>query len=436
MTKKLVATLGLAALIAWPTLALAQAEPGALDAADSGDTAWLLTAAVLGLIAALPGLALYYAGRAQRGGFVAVAMQAGAIVAVVSLLWVMVGYTLAFGTVGSGWLGAGNAWMLLDLGNVRGDSAVPESAFVLFELAFALIAPVLMTGAWIDRARFGWVVAFSALWSLMVYAPVAHWIWGGGWLANRLGTIDYAGGIVVHTTAGVSALVVALLLGRRATLGEHPAANAPGLSLGGTFLAWIGSISLAGGAALAANDDAASAIINTHAAACAGALTWLLIDRIATGKARAPGLGSGVIAGLAAISSSAGLVAPGAAILFGAVGALAGYVTVTLLRDRLAIDDTAGVFAVNGVGGMVGAVMLALFLAPVLGGTGYGEGFGPVRQLLAQGVGVGAVAAWSAIASVIAGLMVSMVVPMRVTEAEERAGLDASSHGEPATATD
>lgn len=435
MTIKRGTALGSAAgalvMLAMPTLAMAQAEPGALDAADSGDTAWLLAAALLGLVAALPGLALHYAGRARQGGLVAVAMQAGAIAALVSLLWIMVGYTLAFGTVGNGWLGAGNAWMLLDLGNVRGDSAVPESAFVLYELAFALLAPVLLCGAWIDRARFGWVVAFAGLWSLMVYAPVAHWIWGGGWLASRLGAIDYAGGVAVHTSAGVSALVVALMLGRRAELGALPPAPAAALGLGGTMLAWIGSLGLAGGAALAANDDAASAIINTHAAACAGALGWLLIDRIATGKARAVGLASGAIAGLATIAPAAGLIAPGAAILFGAVGALAGYVAATLLRKRLGIDDSAGVFAVNGIGGAAGSLMLALFLATALGGTGYAEGQGPVRQFLAQAVAVGAVAAWSAIGTVIAALMVSMVVPMRVTSEEERAGLDAASHGEP-----
>jgi Amt family ammonium transporter len=205
----------LAALTLLALPSLAHAQDAGLDPADSGDTAWLLAATLFGLLLVLPGLALFHAGRVRAASVVSVITQTAAIVALVSVLWIVVGYTLAFGAVSNGWLGSGNAWMLIDLGNVRADTLVPESAYALFEMVFALAAPALLVGAWADRARFGWVIGFAALWSLIVYAPVAHWVWGGGWLATRLGTVDYAGGLVVHTSAGVSALVVALLMGRR-----------------------------------------------------------------------------------------------------------------------------------------------------------------------------------------------------------------------------
>lgn len=215
--RKYLATALAATVALLPVLAHAQAGAVSVeDVADTGDTAWILVSSAFVLMMAMPGLTLFYGGLVRAKGFLAVLVQVGAIAAVASVLWVAVGYTLAFGDVSGGWIGGGNAWMLLNLGNVRANTAIPESAFALFQMCFALITPALMVGAWVDRARFGWVVAFSALWSLIVYAPVAHWVWGGGWLATRFGTLDFAGGIVVHTTAGVSALVVAMLLGKRA----------------------------------------------------------------------------------------------------------------------------------------------------------------------------------------------------------------------------
>ncbi len=205
----------LLAVAAVATPGLAHAQEALADAADTGDTAWILTSTALVLMMTMPGLTLFYGGLLRAKNVLSVTIQCGAIAAICSLLWIAVGYTLAFGAVGGGWLGAGNAWMLGGLGNVREGYAVPESAFALFQMTFAAITPALMAGAWVDRARFGWVVAFCALWGLVVYAPVAHWVWGGGWLSSQFGTLDFAGGIVVHTTAGVSALVVAMLLGKR-----------------------------------------------------------------------------------------------------------------------------------------------------------------------------------------------------------------------------
>jgi Amt family ammonium transporter len=411
-----------------PTAAFAQ--DGRLDVADSGDTAWLLGAAVLALLV-LPGLALFHAGRVRRKNAGSVLLQCGAIFAAVSVLWVVVGYTLAFGNVAGGWLGQGNAWMLMSLGNVRAGTTVPESGYALLQMVFAVLAAMVMTGAWAERARFGWAVAFAGLWSLVVYAPVAHWIWGGGWLAAGVGTLDWAGGITVDVTAGTSALVVAVMLGRRKGVAPGTTSpHAPALAIAGAVLLWIGTLALIGGSAIAANDDAAAAIIAAHVAAGAAALTWLLLERLTGGKPGATGFATGAVAGLATVSSAAGFVSPGAAVLFGVAGALVAYFAMRLLRRKLMIDDALGVFAVHGMSGAVGALLLAPFLAERLGGVGYAPGMNAIAQVVAQGVGLAVVIVWSAVASVILALMVSLLFPMRVSEDAEREGLDAASHGE------
>lgn len=412
-----------------PSAALAQ--QAADDVADTGDTAWILISAALVLLMTMPGLTLFYGGLVRAKNFLSVLVQVGAIAAVTSLLWVVCGYTLAFGDVTNGWIGAGNAWMLIDLGNVRADTTVPESAFALFQMTFAAITPALMVGAWVDRARFGWVVGFCALWSLIVYAPVAHWVWGGGWLATAVGTRDFAGGIVVHTTAGVSALVAALLLGKRQGFPRTlMLPHAPSLTMAGAALLWMGWFGFNGGSALAANDDAASAIINTHVAACMAAMVWLAIERFAVGKPTSVGFATGAVAGLATVTPAAGFISPGAAILFGIIAAVACYPMIQIVKRRLKIDDSLDVFAVHGVGGMIGSLLLAVFLSSDLGGTGYAEGTTMINQFAAQAVGVGVVAIWSAVASAVIAVVVSLALPMRVSEDDEREGLDLASHGE------
>lgn len=412
-----------------PTLVFAQ--DGQIDIADTGDTAWILISSALVLLMAMPGLSLFYGGLVRAKNFLSVLVQCGAIAATASLLWILVGYTLAFGNVAGGWLGGGNAWMLIDLGNVRQGYGVPESSFALFQMTFAAITPALMAGAWVDRARFGWVIGFCAFWSLVVYAPVAHWIWGGGWLASGLGTLDFAGGIVVHTTAGVSALVAALLLGRRDGFPRTlMLPHSPSLTMVGAALLWVGWFGFNGGSALAANDDAASAIINTHAAASAAAMAWLAIERIMVGKPTSVGFATGAIAGLATVTPAAGFISPGAAILFGVIAASVCYPMIQLVKFKLKIDDSLDVFAVHGVGGIVGSLLLAFFLSPALGGTGYAEGMTMGSQLAAQLGGIAVVAIWSAIMSAILALAVSLIMPMRVGEDAEREGLDITSHGE------
>jgi Amt family ammonium transporter len=427
--RKAVAVVAAMAAALMPALALAQS--GQADVANSGDTAWILVSSALVLLMAMPGLTLFYGGLVRAKNFLSVLLQCGAIAAIASLLWIIVGYTLAFGKVGGGWIGAGNNLMLVDLGNLRRGYYIPESAFVLFVMCFAAITPALMAGAWVDRARFAWVVCFSALWSLVVYAPVAHWIWGGGWLTSAVGTVDFAGGIVVHTTAGVSALVVALLLGRRNGFPRTlMLPHSPSLTMAGAALLWVGWFGFNGGSALAANDDAAAAIINTHAAACAAALAWLAIERFTVGKPTSVGFATGAIAGLATVTPAAGFISPGSAIFFGLAAAAICYGAIQLIKQRLLIDDSLDVFAVHGVGGMTGSLLVAFFISPALAGTGYPAHMTLGSQFEAQVIGVVVVALWSAVASAILAVAVSAVFPMRVGEDAERDGLDISSHGE------
>lgn len=422
--------LPLAAVLAFlPGVAFAQ--DGRLDVTDSGDTAWLLASSALVMLMAMPGLSLFYGGLVRTKNFLSVLVQCGAIAAVASIVWIVVGYTLAFGDVTNGWLGGGNAWMLITLGNVRDSTSLPESAFVLFQTTFAAITPALMAGAWVDRARFGWVVAFCALWSLVVYAPVAHWIWGGGWLSAGVGTLDWAGGIVIHTTAGVSALVIAIMLGKRKGFPQTlMLPHSPALTMAGAALLWVGWFGFNGGSALHANDDAAAAIIATHAAAATAAMAWLLVERFTVGKPTGIGFATGAIAGLATVTPAAGYISPGAAILFGAAGAVVCFFAIQLVKQKLRIDDSLDVFAVHGVGGMLGSVLLGVFMSKSMGGTGYAEHMNMATQTMAQVIGLAVVVLWSVIATVILALMASMAFPMRVSEDAEREGLDITSHGE------
>lgn len=412
-----------------PAMAFAQ-EEGPVAASDSGHTAWILTASALVLLMTLPGLGLFYGGLVRAKNFLSVLLQIGAVAAVASVLWVVVGYTLAYSPQGNAWLGDGFNWMLFNMGDVRDGTLLPETLFVLFQMTFAIITPALMVGAWVDRARFGWVVAFCALWGLVVYAPVARWVWGGGWLA-QLGVLDFAGGIVVHTTAGVSALVVALLLGKRTGWPKKlMLPHAPAMTMAGAALLWVGWFGFNGGSALAATDDASSAIINTHLAASVAALVWILVEKFSVGKPTSVGWATGAIAGLATITPMAVFVGPGAAIITGAAAAVICYAAIQLIKIKLEIDDSLDVFAVHGVGGMLGSLLLAVFIGGAFGGTGYAEGMGLGSQLVAQLIGIGAVALFSAVATAILALMVSVVFPMRVSEDEEREGLDITSHAE------
>ena len=427
---KSLGTLLAAGCAASPLLAQQVIDPATTDVANSGDTAWILTSSALVLFMTLPGLALFYGGLVRSKNFLSVLIQCMAVAGICSVLWIIVGYTLAFGQVTNGFLGNGLNWMFGNLGNVREGTAIPESTFALFQMTFAVITPALMIGAWVERARFGWVVAFSALWLLVVYAPVTHWIWGGGWLSN-LGVLDFAGGIVVHTTAGVSALVVAIMLGKRMGWPRTlMLPHSPALTVAGAAMLWVGWFGFNGGSALTATDDASAAIINTHIAASTAALVWILIEKFKVGKSTAVGVATGAIAGLATITPAAGFVGPGASIIIGAVASIVCFMAVGLVKNGFKIDDSLDVFAVHGVGGILGSLMLALFISEGFGGTGYADGMAFGSQFVAQLIGVGAVAIWSAVATAILGFGISFILPMRVSEDDERDGLDISNHGE------
>ena len=398
---------------------------------NGADTVWILISSALVLMMCMPGLGLFYGGLVRAKNFLGVLVQVGAIAAVASVLWMLCGYTLAFGTVTNGWIGAPNLLMLKGLAPVRSGLSLPENTFALFQMCFAAITPALMAGAWVDRARFGWVVAFCAIWGLVVYAPAAHWLWGNGWLATRYGALDFAGGIVVHTTAGVSALVVAAMMGKRLGFPKTlMLPHSPALTMAGAALLWVGWFGFNGGSALAGDGAAADAIINTHLAASAAAMAWLLIERFAVGKPTSVGFATGAEAGLATVTPAAGFISPGAAILFGLAAASICYPMIQIVKQRWKIDDSLDVFAVHGVGGMLGSLLLGVFLSSALGGHGYAPGMSMGRQMIAQIIAVGSVALWSAVASVAIAVTVRLLVPMRVSEDDEREGLDLASHGE------
>ncbi|GAA5057512.1 ammonium transporter [Erythrobacter westpacificensis] len=426
MLRKLAAAAVMAAL---PQTVRAQ-ELTTIAQNETGDTAWILTATALVLLMTLPGLGLFYGGLVRAKNFLSVLLQVGAVAGLASVLWIVVGYTLAFGNTTGGWIGDGGKWMLINLDNVRSGITLPESTFAAFQMTFAAITPALMVGAWVDRARFGWVIGFTAIWGLLVYAPVTHWIWGGGWMSD-LGVLDFAGGLVVHTTAGASALVVALLLGKRQGFpGPTLLPHAPGMTMLGAMLLWVGWFGFNGGSALTATDDASMAIINTHVAAATAALVWVLVEKIAFGKATTVGFATGAIAGLATVTPAAGFISPGAAILFGILAALVCYYAIQLVKTKLAIDDSLDVFAVHGVGGMLGSLLLGIFLSQELGGTGYAEGMTMAGMVGVQALGIAIVALFSAMVTAVIAIGVSLFIPMRVTEEEEVQGLDQTSHGE------
>lgn len=411
------ATSAAAAVSLWAAPAMAAPSVDTIIFGDSGDTAWVLTATALVLLLAVPGLMLWHAARVPGDRRFSVPMHGFTIAALISLLWIAIGYSLAF-SEGTGLIGGTlNIW-LNAMGTVREDTTIPETAFALFQMMPALMAPLLIAGAVAERVRFGWLALFSGLWSLIVFVPVTHWLWGGGWLA-QLGAVDFAGGMVIHLAAGVSALVVAIMVQRRGdgvAPGDQEAT--PMLALAGGGLMWVGWLGLSGGSALGGSDDAASAMLATHVAACAGALTWALADRLRRTPVTAIGLVSGALAGFAAVAAAAGYISMGAALLTGVLGSLASRAALNAIARRRLVDDSAGIFAIHGVSGLLGALLCAVMMSPDLfGGTGYAEGIGAADQLVAQAIAVGVIALWSAIATLIIGYALSMVLPMRTASA-------------------
>jgi len=398
-------------------------------AIDSGDTALLFTASALVLFMTLPGLALFYGGLVRAKNFLSVLMHCFSISALVSILWFAGGYSLAFGT-GGPWLGDLAAAGLGGLQQARAGLAIPENLFALYQMMFAIITPALIVGAFPERVRFGWLMIFTALWLLLVYVPVAHWIWGGGWLAKR-GVLDFAGGIVVHTTAGISALVIALMIGpRRGFPTTMIPPHNPAMTMTGAGMLWVGWFGFNGGSALAANAQAGDALIATHLAASAAALTWALLEKVKVGKATSVGLVTGAVAGLATVTPAAGFVSPAGGVAIGVAAAIVCFAAVLTIKQRWRIDDSLDVFAVHGVGGMTGSLLLAPFASVLLGGNGVAGARTIVEQLGVQALGIIVALVWTAVVTFIIARAAALVAPMRVDSEAEHDGLDLHSHGE------
>jgi len=396
---------------------------------DHGDTAWVLAASALVLFMTLPGLALFYAGLVRVKNTLSVMLHCVAIACLVSVLWVVLGYSLAFSGQGP-FIGDLSRVFLAGMTRNSVQGGVPEAAYVAFELTFAVITPALIVGAYVERIKFGAVLMFSGLWLLLVYAPVAHWVWGGGWLA-KLGVMDFAGGLVVHATAGISALVLALILGPRDGFPRdlHPPHN-PGMTMIGAGMLWVGWYGFNGGSALAANGSAAMALLATHVSASAAGLVWAMLERLRFGRASMVGVVTGVVAGLATITPASGFVGLPGALALGAAGSLVCFYAVEFVKHRLKIDDSLDVFAVHGVGGILGTLLVAVFAAPGLGGAGFLIAHSMGAQAATQAIGFAAVTAWSAMVTVALAYLTRAVIGLRARDEEIEEGLDLTYHGE------
>jgi Amt family ammonium transporter len=385
---------------------------------NGADTAWIIVATALVLFMSLPGLALFYGGLVRARNVLSVFMHVYAIAALMSVLWLAVGYTIAFGPAESAvWGGLDKVFLL----GVTADSlsgTLPEVLFFAFQMTFAIITPALIAGAYVERIGFGFVLLFSSAWMLLIYAPVVHWIWGGGFLADggifgETGVKDFAGGIVVHETAGLAALVIAIVLGPRRNRTTPP--HSPGFVMIGAAMLWVGWFGFNGGSQLAADGGAAMALTVTHISAATASLTWALWERIKFGRASLVGIVTGTIAGLASITPASGFVGPVEALIIGAVAGILCQEAVLLIRMRLKIDDSLDVFAVHGVGGIFGTIMIAVF--------GAGAWAAQLGSLAIVGT-------FTVVATFVLVKLAALVTPLRVDRESETNGLDLSAHGE------
>jgi Amt family ammonium transporter len=409
------------------------AKPAFADTStiNAADTAWMIVATAFVLMMTIPGLALFYSGMVRKKNVLATMAQSLAAVAIISILWVAFGYSLAF--VGDGpWIGSLDRWFLagLEMDSVNPlAKTIPEALFMLYQMTFAIITVALVAGAVADRMRFSAYILFCIGWFMFVYVPLAHWVWGGGFLGAS-GVIDFAGGLVVHLSAGIGGLVAAKVMGRRHGYGaENLSPFDLSLAVIGTGLLWVGWFGFNGGSALAANSRAVMAITATHLAACAGALTWGAIEWSTRRKPSVLGMISGAIAGLGTITPASGFVAPWHGILIGIIAGGVCFWACTSLKHRFDYDDSLDVFGVHGIGGMTGTLLAGVFATSAIGGTA-GLLEGNPQQLLLQIYGVAVTLAWSGGITFVLLKLVGAFVPLRVSQQQELEGLDISQHGE------
>lgn len=398
-------------------------------AIDGGDTALMIVCTVLVLLMTLPGLALFYGGLVRAKNLLSVLMHCFAIACLASILWVICLYSLAFKGANP-WIGDLSALFLKGVTADSVEGTIPESVFVMFQMTFAIITPGLIVGAFVERMKFSAVMLFSALWLLLVYAPAVHWVWSGsGWMFNN-GTIDLAGGIVVHATAGISALILAKMLGpRRGFPSKLQPPHSPGLVMIGAALLWVGWFGFNAGSQLAANNSAGMTMLVTHISAAVASLTWMIVEKIKSGKAGLVGIVTGMVAGLASITPASGVVGPIGAIIIGLSAGVVCYFGCEFVKSVLKIDDSLDVFAVHGVGGIMGTLLAAFLGTGIFGGQGINKETA-ISQFLTQATGVGVTLVWSGIATVIIVYICRATVGLRVSDEDEETGLDLSEHGE------
>src|SRR5688572_20000257 len=396
---------------------------------DSANTAWMLTAAVLVLFMTLPGLALFYAGLVRMKNVLSVLMQCFAITCIVTLAWLVVGYSVAFGEGNAWWGGLGKTFLAgIDVKTVKG--TIPETVFTMFQLTFAIITPALVIGAYAERVRFAGMLLFSLLWLLLVYCPIAHWVWGDGWLQKR-GLMDFAGGTVVHLNAGIAALMCALVLGRRRGFPETamPPHNMT-MTVTGACMLWVGWFGFNAGSALAADGAAGMAMLVTHIGAATGATAWIVCEWLRYGKPSVLGAVTGMVAGLGTITPASGFVGPIGALVIGAAAGGACFLATSYMKRALNVDDSLDVFPVHGVGGLLGTLLTGIFVSATFGGIGYPEKVTMGEQFMTQLIGVVATAVWSGVLTWIILKIVDAIAGMRVASDEETEGLDTALHGE------
>jgi len=423
--KKILSALVALAAISSPALAAAQTI-------DSGATAWMLTSTALVLLMTLPGLALFYGGLVRTRNVLSVLMQCFALTCVVTLIWVIFGYSAAFAE-GSGLIGGlSKLWMSgVEADTVLAGYAIPETVFAMFQLTFAIITPALIIGGFAERTRFSAMLLFSILWLVIVYIPVAHWVWASdGWLYTR-GFRDFAGGAVVHVNAGVAALVAAVVIGKRSGFPGTPMPpHNLTMTVTGASLLWVGWFGFNAGSALASNGAAGMAMLATHIAAAAGATAWMSLEWLKFGKPSVLGGVTGMVAGLGTITPASGFVGPMGGLIIGLVAGVICFFATQFIKRKLKIDDSLDVFPVHGVGGFTGLLLTAVFSAAAFDGLGLPEGVTIGQQLVTQLIGAVATVAWSGIATFVILRVVNVIVPLRVSAEQENEGLDLVSHEE------
>jgi Amt family ammonium transporter len=417
--------IALVLLLAHTPLALA-AEPPKIDPAN---TAWMLTSAVLVLFMTLPGLALFYAGLVRTKNVLSVLMQCFSIACVVTLAWVALGYSIAFGEGNAFWGGLGKAFLSgVDVKAVKG--TIPETVFAMYQMTFAIITPALVVGAYAERVRFTGMLIFSVLWLLIVYCPVAHWVWGEGWL-QKMGLMDFAGGTVVHLNAGMAALIAALVLGRRRGFPDTamPPHNMT-MAVTGACMLWVGWFGFNAGSALAADGAAGMAMLVTHIGAAAGSIAWVVCERVKYDKPSVLGIVTGMVAGLGTITPASGFVGPLGALAIGGAAGVVCFFATSYMKRVLNVDDSLDVFPVHGVGGMLGTFLTGIFVSSAFGGIGYPENVTLGGQLVTQLIGIVAVGLWSGILTWVLLKLTDALAGLRVAGEEETEGLDTVLHNE------